>query len=75
MDEAGQQRLGVALALSAALLWGVSGAVAADAFSDISPARVAQARALQEIIADVATTWPGEASEHRRAARFTARPM
>lgn len=35
----------MALALSAAFLWGVSGAVAADAFTDVSPARVAQARA------------------------------
>lgn len=38
-------RIGMALALSAAFLWGVSGAVAADAFTDVSPARVAQARA------------------------------
>ena len=38
-------RIGMALALSAAFLWGVSGAVAADAFADVSPARVAQARA------------------------------
>jgi drug/metabolite transporter (DMT)-like permease len=47
MDEARTQRLGIAIALTAALLWGVSGAVAAGAFADITPARVAQARALQ----------------------------
>jgi inner membrane transporter RhtA len=40
------QKIGVALALTAALLWGVSGAVAAGAFADVSPARVAQARAM-----------------------------
>jgi drug/metabolite transporter (DMT)-like permease len=50
MDEVSRQRVGIALALSSALLWGVSGAVAADAFSDVSPARVAQARALQATI-------------------------
>jgi len=47
MDDARTQRLGIAIALTAALLWGVSGAVAAGAFADITPARVAQARALQ----------------------------
>lgn len=36
---------GVVLALVAAALYGVSGAVAADAFSEVSPARVSQARA------------------------------
>jgi drug/metabolite transporter (DMT)-like permease len=40
------QKIGVALALTAALLWGVSGAVAAGVFADVSPARVAQARAM-----------------------------
>lgn len=38
--------VGVALALAAATLWGVSGAVAADAFAAVPPARVAQFRAL-----------------------------
>ena len=35
---------GVVLALMAALLWGVSGAVAAGAFSEVSPFRVTQGR-------------------------------
>ena len=39
-------RTGVLLALLAALLWGVSGAVAAGVFAEISPARVAEARAI-----------------------------
>ena len=46
MDDPATQKLGLALALTAAFLWGVSGAVAADAFADISPARVAQVRAM-----------------------------
>jgi drug/metabolite transporter (DMT)-like permease len=36
----------IGLALFAAVLWGVSGAVAADAFSEVPPARVAQVRSL-----------------------------
>jgi len=36
----------VGFALLAAALWGVSGTVAADAFSEVSPARVAQVRAM-----------------------------
>jgi drug/metabolite transporter (DMT)-like permease len=39
-------RTGVLLALAAALMWGVSGAVAADAFNEVAPARVAEVRAL-----------------------------
>lgn len=39
-------RIGVALALTAALLWGISGAIAADVFDEVTPARVAQVRAL-----------------------------
>lgn len=39
-------RNGIAFALLAALFWGVSGAVAADAFKTVSPARVAEMRAL-----------------------------
>lgn len=46
VEQATNQRIGIALALTAAFLWGVSGAVAADAFADVSPARVAQARAM-----------------------------
>ncbi len=57
MDEAGTQRLGLALALTAALLWGVSGAVAADAFADVSPARVAEARALLAAMLLVPYAW------------------
>lgn len=57
MDDRRQQSIGIALALSAALLWGISGAVAADAFSDVSPARVAQARALQAALILVPLAW------------------
>lgn len=39
-------RNGIAFALLAAFFWGVSGAIAADAFSEVSPARVAEVRAL-----------------------------
>lgn len=57
MDETATQRIGIALALGAALLWGISGAVAADAFADVAPARVAQARALQAAV--VLMLWSG----------------
>lgn len=50
-------RTGVLLALSAALMWGVSGAVAADAFSAVSPARVAEARALITTVILVPVAW------------------
>ncbi|RPI26407.1 MAG: hypothetical protein EHM57_00125 [Actinobacteria bacterium] len=46
MDAATRARTGVLFALTAAFLWGVGGAIAADAFSEVSPARVAEARAL-----------------------------
>jgi len=39
-------RNGIAFALLAAVFWGFSGAVAADAFSAVSPTRVAEMRAL-----------------------------
>ncbi len=39
-------RNGIAFALVAALFWGVSGAIAADAFSVVAPARVAEVRAI-----------------------------
>jgi drug/metabolite transporter (DMT)-like permease len=39
-------RNGIAFALLAALFWGVSGAIAADAFTHVSPTRVAEARAI-----------------------------
>jgi len=39
-------RNGIAFALLAALFWGVSGAIAADAFTHVSPARVAEVRAI-----------------------------
>ncbi len=41
-----QDPRGVALAFTAAALWGVSGAVAASAFDVLSPARVAESRAI-----------------------------
>ena len=57
MDAARRQQLGIALALAAALLWGISGAVAADAFADVSPARVAQARAAQAALILMPLAW------------------
>ena len=48
---------GVLLALSAALMWGVSAAVAADAFSELSPARVAETRALIATAVLVPVAW------------------
>lgn len=57
MDETRTQRLGIVFSLSAALLWGISGAVAADAFSSVAPARVAQARAL--VAAVILLPWAG----------------
>jgi drug/metabolite transporter (DMT)-like permease len=50
-------RIGVALALTAAFLWGVSGAVAADSFADVSPARVAQVRALLAALTLMPYAW------------------
>lgn len=50
-------RTGVLLALSAAIMWGVSGAVAADAFGEVSPARVAEARALIATAVLVPVAW------------------
>ena len=50
-------RTGILLALSAAFMWGVSGAVAADAFSEVSPARVAEARALITTLILVPVAW------------------
>jgi drug/metabolite transporter (DMT)-like permease len=43
-------RSGIAFALLAALFWGVSGAVAADAFAAVTPAQVAEVRALSTAI-------------------------
>ena len=57
MEDATNQRIGIALALTAAFLWGVSGAVAADAFADVSPARVAQARAMMTAAILVPYAW------------------
>lgn len=57
MVDSRTQQFGVGLALGAALLWGISGAVAADAFADVSPARVAQARVL--LAALVLIPWAG----------------
>jgi len=57
MDETSTQRVGVAVALTAALLWGISGAVAADAFAHVSPARVAQVRAFQAAVVLIPWAW------------------
>ncbi len=46
MKQVSRQKIGIALALTAAFLWGVSGAVAADVFDVVPPARVARGRAL-----------------------------
>ena len=71
MEAAQTQKIGVALALTAALLWGVSGAVAADAFADVSPARVAQARAmLAAAILIPYAWWRGALGTHGMAAWF-----
>ena len=57
MEKTHNIRLGVTLALVAAFLWGISGAVAADSFADISPARVAQARAFLAAFALMPYAW------------------
>lgn len=57
MENTDRQSLGIALALAASLLWGISGAVAADAFADVSPARVAQARATLAMLVLVPFAW------------------
>ena len=57
MTAARSTQTGVLLALSAAFMWGVSGAVAADAFSEVSPARVAEARALITTAVLVPVAW------------------
>ena len=57
MAAARSTQTGVLLALSAAFMWGVSGAVAADAFSEISPARVAEVRALFTTAVLVPVAW------------------
>jgi drug/metabolite transporter (DMT)-like permease len=50
-------RIGLTLALVAAFLWGVSGAVAADSFADVSPARVAQVRASLAALTLIPYAW------------------
>lgn len=50
-------RTGILLALAAAFMWGVSGAVAADAFAEVPPARVAEARALITTAILVPVAW------------------
>lgn len=44
-------------ALLAATLWGVSGAVAADAFAEVSPPRVAQARSMVALVLLLPYAW------------------
>jgi drug/metabolite transporter (DMT)-like permease len=48
---------GILLALTAAALYGVSGAVAADAFDEVSPARVSEVRALIAAAVLVPYSW------------------
>jgi len=57
MAAARTTQTGVLLALSAAFMWGVSGAVAADLFSEVSPARVAEGRALITTAVLVPVAW------------------
>ncbi len=59
MQEKGNPKFGsaVGLALFAALLWGVSGTVAADAFNEVAPARVAQVRSLIALVFLVPYAW------------------
>ena len=45
------------LAISAALLFGVSGAIASDALTDISPARAAQSRAMVAVVLLLPFAW------------------
>lgn len=54
---ASRARVGVLFALTAAFLWGVGGAVAADAFAEVAPARVAEARALLATAVLVPYAW------------------
>jgi drug/metabolite transporter (DMT)-like permease len=49
--------MAVGLALFAAVLWGVSGTVAADAFNEVAPARVAQVRSLVALVFLVPYAW------------------
>lgn len=58
----------VALALFAAVLWGVSGTVAADAFSEVSPPRVAQARSLVAVVLLLPYAWKRGLLRARQAA-------
>ncbi len=59
MREKSNERLGsaVGLAIFAAVLWGVSGAVAADAFEEVAPTRVAQVRSLVALAFLVPYAW------------------
>jgi drug/metabolite transporter (DMT)-like permease len=57
MDAAARARTGILLALSAAFLWGVGGAIAADAFAELPPARVAEARAILATAVLVPYAW------------------
>jgi len=50
-------RNGMGFALLAALFWGVSGAVAADAFAAVTPAQVAEVRALVTAIFFIPFAW------------------
>ena len=57
MENTPNIRIGLTLALVAAFLWGVSGAVAADSFADVSPARVAQVRASLAALTLIPYAW------------------
>jgi drug/metabolite transporter (DMT)-like permease len=50
-------RNGMGFALLAALFWGVSGAVAADAFAAVTPAQVAEVRALVTAVFFIPFAW------------------
>ena len=59
----------VGFALLAATLWGVSGVVAADAFAEVSPARVAQVRSLVALAVLLPYAWNRRLLRTRGAGR------
>ncbi len=57
MQETNLKSSAVILAFTAALMFGVSGAIASDALADISPARAAQSRSIVAVIALLPYAW------------------
>ncbi len=71
MENYATRRIGpaVGFALFAAVLWGVSGTVAADAFSEVAPARVAQVRSMVALAFLLPYAWRRGLLETRGAGR------